>query len=251
MTQRLYIDLLKKVLTNTVHTAEPNVDESPSAFVLQFLDHYVRGPAISMLPMARIDNIERCVLDVLERGVPGDLIETGVWRGGATILMRAILKAYDVKDRAVWVADSFEGLPEPDAERFPIEAKSHGGVVMKNVFNHFAVGLAEVKANFSAFDLLDEQVKFLPGWFKDTLPTAPIERLAVLRLDGDYYESTRDALTSLYDHVSVGGYIIVDDYGEDDWTYCRQAVDEFRSERAIHDPLLAVDRRCSYWRRSG
>ena len=249
--EELYISLLKKVLTNTLHAAEPSQDETPSAFVLQFLDHYVRGPAISMLPMVRLDNIERCVRDVVERGIPGDLIETGVWRGGDTILMRALLAAYDDgRDRNVWVADSFEGLPEPDAARFPLEAQAHAGVVMTTAFRHFAASLDDVRANFAAFDLLDDRVRFLPGWFKDTLPTAPIDRLAVLRLDGDYYESTRDALTSLYDRVSVGGYVIVDDYGEDDWTYCRRAVDEFRVERAISAPLITVDARCSYWQRS-
>ena len=94
------------------------------------------------------------------------------------------------------------------------------------------------------------RVRFLKGWFKDTLPAAPIDALSILRLDGDYYESTMDALTSLYDKVSVGGYIIVDDYGEDSWTYCRKAVDEFRRERGIEDPIHRVDSNCYYWKRT-
>jgi hypothetical protein len=98
--------------------------------------------------------------------------------------------------------------------------------------------------------MLDDQVRFLKGWFSDTLPTAPVERLAIMRLDGDYYESTRDALANLYDKLSVGGFVIIDDYGEDSWTYCRKAVDEFRAERGIRDPLVRVDRPCSYWRKS-
>jgi hypothetical protein len=98
--------------------------------------------------------------------------------------------------------------------------------------------------------LLDDRVRFLKGWFKDTLPSAPIARLAVMRLDGDYYESTMDALVNLYDKLSVGGYAIVDDYGEDAWTYCRRAVDDFRLLRNIEDPLVRVDRCCYYWRRS-
>jgi hypothetical protein len=98
--------------------------------------------------------------------------------------------------------------------------------------------------------LLDEQVHFLKGWFKDTLPGAPLQRLAVMRLDGDYYESTRDALRNLYHRLSPGGYAIIDDYGEDTWTYCRKAVDEFRAEQNIHDPLVRVDSKCYYWQRS-
>jgi hypothetical protein len=246
----LYIDLMKKVLTNTLFASEPEVKENDATFVLEFLSHYIRGPAISMLPIARMDNLQACVMDVVARKVPGDLIETGVWRGGATIFMRAILKVLGANDRAVWVADSFEGLPEPDPERFPREAKAHQGVVMQKQFKHFAASFEDVRANFEAFGLLDSQVRFLKGWFKDTLPNAPIRRLAVMRLDGDYYESTMDALTNLYDKLSIGGYVIIDDYGEDEWTYCRQAVDEFRTARAIADPLIEADRRCFYWQRT-
>ena len=115
-----------------------------------------------------------------------------MWQGGATIFMRAVLKAYGEVGRTVWVADSFEGLPEPDAEKYPIERQAHDSPVMKNTFSHFAVGLEEVKRNFKAYDLLDDQVRFLKGWFKDSLPSAPIKELSVMRLDGDYYESTRD-----------------------------------------------------------
>jgi Macrocin-O-methyltransferase (TylF) len=107
-----------------------------------------------------------------------------------------------------------------------------------------------VQRNFSAYGLLDERVRFLKGWFKDTLPSAPIERLAVMRLDGDYYESTRDALVNLYPRLAPGGFVVVDDFGEDTWTYCRKAVDEFRSEHGISDPMIKVDSRCWYWRRS-
>ncbi len=247
----LYIDLLKKALTNTLFEEEPDADEPDELHLVHgFIQHYMKGPAVSMLPSARFDNLRSCLVDVLERGIPGDLIETGVWRGGATIFMRGVLKVYGVTDRIVWVADSFEGLPEPDAEKFPIEAKAHQGPVMKKVYQHFAVGLEDVKRNFQAYGLLDDRVRFLKGWFKDTLPSAPIGQLAVMRLDGDYYESTRDALTNLYDRLSVGGYAIIDDYGEDTWTYCRKAVDEFRRERGIEDPLIRVDSKCYYWRRT-
>jgi hypothetical protein len=177
------------------------------------------------------------------------LIETGVWRGGATIFMRAMLKTYGVADRTVWVADSFEGLPEPDAEKFPIEAETHSGSLMTKVYDHFAVDLEAVKSNFRAYGLLDEQVRFLKGWFKDTLPNAPISALAIMRLDGDYYESTTDALTNLYDKLSVGGYAIIDDYAEDAWTHCRRAVDDFRRQHNIKEPLIQVDSKCFYWKR--
>lgn len=248
--RNLYLDLLKKILTNTLFGEEPNPDqEEQHRFVDGFIRHYIQGPAISMLPSARMDNLRFCVEDALARGVPGDLIETGVWRGGATIFMKALLRVHGAENRAVWVADSFEGLPEPDPDKYPVEAKAHRGPVMRKAYRHFAAGLEEVRANFRAFGLLDENVRFLKGWFKDTLPTAPIGALAVLRLDGDYYESTRDALTHLYDKLSVGGYAIIDDYGEDSFTYCRKAVDEFRAGRGISEPLIRVDSKCFFWRR--
>ena len=97
--------------------------------------------------------------------------------------------------------------------------------------------------------MLDNQVRFLKGWFKDTLPTAPVSALAIMRLDGDYYESTTDALTNLYDKLSVGGYAIIDDYAEDGWTHCRKAVDDFRRQRDINGPMIQVDSKCFYWKR--
>ena len=119
----LYLDLLKKSLTNTIYTTEPK-EESEATFVRGFIDHYIQGTAISMLPLARLDSLQFCIDDVLKNGVPGDLIETGVWRGGATIFMRAMLKARGVADRTVWVADSFEGLPGGGRRSTRIEARN-------------------------------------------------------------------------------------------------------------------------------
>ncbi len=248
---KLYLDLLKRSLTNTIFKGEPDASEgSTPRYVEAAITHYQQGPAVSMVPLARLDNLQACVSDVVRDGVPGDLVETGVWRGGSVIFMRALLRVMGVADRVVWAADSFEGLPEPDAVEHPLEHKSFKSAAMTKYYRHLAVSLDEVKRNFSAYGMLDDQVRFLEGWFKDTLPTAPIDAIAVLRLDGDYYESTRDALTSLYDKVSPGGYIIIDDYGEDMWTECRKAVDEFRQARGITEPLLAVDKPCSYWRKA-
>jgi Macrocin-O-methyltransferase (TylF) len=247
----LYLNLLKRSLTNTIFESEPDeASASRERFLHGFVKHYVKGPSVSMLPLARMDNVQACIADVLRNNVPGDLIETGVWRGGTTIFMRAALAAYGDETRNVWVADSFEGLPEPDAELYPIEAKAHAGSFMKKGVDFFAAGLDEVKRNFEAYGMLDDRVKFLQGWFKDTLPTAPIEQLSVLRLDGDYYESTMDGLTNLYHKLSVGGYAIIDDYGEDEWTYCRKAVEDFRTKNGIDEPMIKVDSRCYYWQRS-
>jgi hypothetical protein len=243
----LYLDLLKKVLTGTLSGEEPDIDDP--RFLAGFIDHYINGSAYTMVPRARLDNIQDCIANVVGQQIPGDFIETGVWRGGTTIFMRGVLAALGAAGRSVWVADSFQGLPEPDAGKFPAEARAHASATMTETYKHFAVSRAEVEANFHAFGLLDDRVRFLAGWFKDTLPTAPIERLAIIRLDGDYYESTLDALTSLYDKLSPGGYVVVDDYGEDQWTYCRRAIDDFRRARGLTGELSRVDSKCYFWQR--
>lgn len=160
------------------------------------------------------------------------------------MLMRAILKAYGVEDRRVWVADSFEGLPPREEER---SSSDKGGPA--HTYEELAVSLEEVKANFERYGLLDEQVRFLEGWFHDTLPEAPIERLAVVRLDGDLYESTMDALVNLYPKLSVGGYLIVDDYGA--LPPCRQAVHDYREAHRIHEEIRLIDWSGVFWQRSG
>ena len=250
-TAALFLDLMKRSLTNTLFATEPDANEADNPrYVSQAIQHYQQGPAVSMVPLARLDQLQNCIVDVVRNGVAGDLVETGVWRGGVTIFMRALLNVLGDQDRRVWAADSFEGLPEPDPVKYPVEYKAFKSAAMTKYYNHLAVSLEEVQRNFQAYGMLDDRVRFLKGWFCDSLPTAPIGKSAVLRLDGDYYESTRDALVNLYDKVSVGGYVIIDDYGEDTWTYCRKAVDEFREERKIRSPLVRVDRPCSYWQRS-
>jgi O-methyltransferase len=196
-----------------------------------------------MLSLARLDNIQFCMESALKDRVPGDVIETGVWRGGATIFMRAVLKAYDVRDRSVWVADSFEGLPPPSGA-YPADADS-----TLHERRELAVSLEEVSENFRKYDLLDEQVHFLKGWFSRTLPHCPVDRLAVLRLDGDMYESTMDALSHLYGKLSIGGYAIIDDYGA--VPACKAAVHDFRERHRITDPILEIDWTGVYWRKVG
>ncbi|WP_374665733.1 TylF/MycF/NovP-related O-methyltransferase [Ramlibacter sp.] len=248
----LYLDLLKRVLTGTVDTAEPDFERgtTDSRFMVDFLRHYIQGDAVTMLPRRRLDHLQQCIETALHDAVPGDLLEAGVWRGGATILMRAVLAAHGEPGRQVWVADSFEGLAAPDAARHPREARAYAGPVMRDALGRLAVGIDEVRHHFQRFGMLDDRVRFLPGWFQDTLPDAPIGPLAVLRIDCDFHDATLQVLEALYDRVSPAGFVIVDDYGEDAWTHCREAVDGFRQRRGITEPLVHVDAGCVCWRRA-
>ena len=241
----LYLDLMKKCLTRIVfresgppiHPPLANFDPDARAAGMDW-----PADGETMIGLDRLNNIQHCVVDVLQRGVPGDLIEAGVWRGGATIFMRAILKAYGETQRAVWVADSFQGLPRADLENYPQDKRFE-----RRDLEQLAVPLEDVQANFVRYGLLDDQVKFLKGWFKDTLPTAPIERLAVMRLDADMYESTMDALTALYPRLSIGGYVILDDYNL--IPACHQAVEDYRGRFGITEPVVTIDWNGAYWQR--
>jgi O-methyltransferase len=194
--------------------------------------------AETMLGPARLDNIEECVRRIIADDVPGDLIETGVWRGGGSILMRAVLAAYGDTTRLVWVADSFEGLPRPTHPRDAGDEHWR--------YPQLAVSIDEVRTNFARYGLLDDQVCFLQGWFANTLPAAPIDQLAVLRLDGDMYGSTLDALEPLYPKVSPGGFVIIDDYALEG---CRQAVDDYRASNGVDEDLVRIDHTGVFWRK--
>lgn len=196
--------------------------------------------ADTMAGMKRLDNLQMAVETVLAEKIPGDLIETGVWRGGSCILMKAVLASYGVRNRRLYVADSFEGLPPPDAA-YPVD---QGDTLYQEDF--LRVSEAQVRNNFRRYGLLDKQVVFLKGFFADTLPGAPIDKLAVLRLDGDMYSSTMDALNALYHKLQPGGFCIIDDYA---LLTCAAAVQDFRAKHGIDDAMIQIDRIALYWRK--
>jgi O-methyltransferase len=254
-----YIDLLKKCVGNFIYDddlclmrgtvgVDPEtgkyfaVEPGPADASEKFNGGIWPSRAHTMIGMPRLDNLQHCVEEVLRDGVPGDFIETGVWRGGATIFMRGILKAYGVTDRQVWVADSFEGLPPADPIRYPQESP-----IEFQRFRDLAVSLDEVRKNFERYGLLDDQVRFLKGWFRDTLPNAPIKALAVMRLDGDMYESTMDALVNLYPKLSSGGFAIIDDYNA--VQACNDAVEDFLEARQITAELSMIPGCGAFWRK--
>jgi hypothetical protein len=257
----LYLDLLKKTLTfslwpeplkpTTNLTVTKALTKVAHDLVLARRQQFTReerqegkvwpGMADTMIGFKRLDNIQFCVESVINENIPGDLIETGVWRGGACILMRAVLAAYDISDRKVYVADSFEGLPKPDGKYSEDAGDIH------HTIDILAVTQEQVEENFRRYGLLDEQVVFLKGWFADTLPTAPAERYAVIRLDGDMYGSTMDAITNLYPRLSEGGYCIIDDYGG--LKDCAKAVEDYRAAHSITDEIHTIDWTGRYWRK--
>lgn len=186
---------------------------------------------LTLLPWTALENIHEAIKKTLENNVEGDFVETGVWKGGACILAKSIYNELD-PSRKVYCADSFEGLPKPSPE-FPQDAND----------THYldpmlSVSLEEVQNNFRKFNLLDDNVIFVKGWFKDTMVNFPVDKISILRLDGDMYESTIQVLDALYDKLSVGGYCIIDDYFH---LGCQLAINDFRNKKNITSPIIKVD----------
>jgi hypothetical protein len=200
------------------------------------------GSRHTMIGRQRLENIAACLESIRRDNIAGDLIECGVWRGGAAVFMRGFLKAFGILDRTVWLADSFAGPPAPSLPQDMDEDLS------ADHYPNLAIPLETVRDLFGRYDLLDGQVRFLPGWFKDTLARAPIERLALLRIDADLYESTRDALPALYPKLSAGGFVIIDDYHC--IPACREAVDEYRERARVATPLETIDWTGVFWRKT-
>ena len=168
----LYLNLMERVLLGVIYE-DPPIDQWSGGVFNPGLRAKGRdwpAKAHTMIGFERLRNVRELMSHVISDQIPGDFVETGVWRGGACIYMRAILKVFGIVDRKIWVADSFEGLPAPDPQRYP--AQDQGDI--HHTFKALTVSLEAVQENFRKYDLLDDQVRFLKGWFKDTLPSAPI-----------------------------------------------------------------------------
>ena len=311
----LYLDLLKRVLLNIVYheqsyqisltrskasgRPQPQL-ASAERFLLKarILGEDVALNTMSMIGLARLDSLHRCIEQLIADDVPGDLIETGVAKGGATILMRAVLRMKKDKTRRVLCCDTFcDDKPPPRPavallfqplwilvvmltylplgrswhrklyavlmklqRSFPVDMRHvsqdtvdsfifyvrHGHRFLRPSVPPCGSGLAQVRSHFARLGLLDDQVVFLKGFFSETLPNAPVDRLSLIRLDGDMYASTMDGLAHLYPKLSPGGFCIVDDYYS--FEECRLAVDEYRAAHGIDAEMVRIDNHAVFWR---
>jgi O-methyltransferase len=237
-----YIDLIKRTITNYTYLGG---DYSLESF--RSVTHYdVPNAQWKIEPLARpttlltrnqLDLIERCVVSLQERGVPGDFIEAGVWRGGVIILLRALLNAYGIAGRKVFAADSFAGIPK--------NARAVGDPV-DQWRDRWIASLEDVQQNIKRFGLLDDRIKFVPGFFADTLKGLANETFALMRLDSDSYDSVEESLVYLYPLLSSGGIVIIDDWH---LVGCKQAVLNYRDRHNISAELKTFDGN-AYWVKS-
>lgn len=237
----LYLNLLQECLLDNLYGQQKDINSTKNVSQNEIEKGlYWPDRAHTMVGRKRLQNVRHCIEECLKHNIEGDIIETGVWRGGTTIFMRGILKAYGDKNRKVYVADSFEGLPQPDV-RYPVDRGD-----IHHTFKALAVSLEEVQGNFKRYDLLDDKVVFIKGFFEHSLPKVKFSKLSILRLDGDMYSSTIQVLNLLYDKVSKGGYIIIDDYA---LKGAKAATHDFREKHEITSKIIDIDGIGAYWKK--
>jgi len=241
--RELYVDLLIKILTNTIYrdnSADPWNHAAPFKETIRSEGRDWPSVAHTMVGVRRLENLRDLVQRALDEKIPGNLMETGVWRGGCCILMRGILAANGDAERKVYVVDSFEGLPPP--------ARSEDDGDRHHTFTELVVSEDEVRSNFTKYGLLDEQVVFLRGFYRQTLPKLASGPLAVLRLDCCMYDSTSLVLEHLYPRVSPGGFVILDNYGA--IPRSKRAVEDYRGKHGITETIHEIDWTGVWWRKN-
>jgi O-methyltransferase len=250
---RLKLNFLKRILTDSLDDLSytnffkngyPNHDIMENSLLQDISNDRLEGldwpvKAHTMIGLKRLNNLHNMMDYIRINNIDGDLVETGVWRGGATIFMKAYVNFYNM-NKKVFVCDSFSGLPEPDLEKYPQDiGDTH---YSNNILN---VSLEEVISNFKLYNLLDENVKFVKGWFSDTLVNnKEISKISILRCDGDMYMSTMDILENLYSKVTENGVIIIDDYCLPN---CVKAVSDFRNKEEIKNDIDVIDNCGIFW----
>jgi len=228
-----YVELIKRSITNYAYLggAAPVREFSSATHYDARQGRWLVDPLarpLTLLNRRQLDLIEQSMLTLEAQCVPGDYIEAGVWRGGVIILMNALLRAYGIAGRRIHAADSFAGIPRNVRFKHdPVDTWS----------DRWVASLDEVKQNIARFDLLDDRVVFVPGYFADSLGHLAGERFGLIRLDVDSYESVETSLTRLYPLLSCGGIVIIDDWH---LVPCRMAVGAYRSAHGITDPIMTA-----------
>jgi O-methyltransferase len=252
--------------SRTVHSAYKLTRRLPEASLYDWINLRRTASIFRVLPNTmlsgpRLINAYDAMETIEREGIDGAVVECGVWAGGSIGLMACVSKRHGNRGRVFHLFDSFEGLPQPSTEDVDVVngfREQHPGLAPDDgdksdalvAIGACAAPLDEVRHLF--FDVLaidSQQVVIHKGWFQETVPpaSASIGPVSLLRLDGDWYESTKTCLEGLYDNVVKGGFVIIDDYGH--FVGCRKAVDEFLESRALDVQLVDIDGEGVYLRK--
>ena len=199
----------------------------------------------TMTGKLRVMALVQAVRFVVESGVPGDFVECGVWRGGSAMAIAMKLESMGVRDRRIWLYDTFQGMTEPtDADVEAHSGRRASDLLARTIrgdgSNIWCIaGLSDVRRNMELTRYPEENIRFVEGDVLRTLPNTKPEQIALLRLDTDWYESTRVELSELYPRLQVGGICILDDYGY--WRGSKQAADEYFAENGPRPLFNRID----------
>lgn len=200
--------------------------------------------AVTMTSPERIFALITAVVYVCENGIGGDFVECGVWKGGSSAAIAKTLAHLKVTDRTLWMYDTFDGMSQPTEADVDFLGQTADQLLdRQDIAESTSVWcrspLGEVKATMRATGYPMDQINFVQGRVEETLPRRSPERLALLRLDTDWYESTKCELEILFPKMSPGGVLIIDDYGH--WQGCRKAVDEYFAQQGVSMLLNRID----------
>ncbi len=237
---------LPAIIQSSILNSRGNIDLAfPSDFSQEENELISSVQSMTMTSPERLVCLSRSIDYILDNGIGGDIVECGVWRGGSMLLVaKKLINAKD-QSRNLFLFDTFEGMSEPGKmDVSAIDNKHAKDLLIKsdkfdgnNIWCYSS--LDEVRKNIRNSEYDERKIFFVKGKVEDTLPHPSIRDIALLRLDTDWYASTKHELETLFDHLVPGGVLVIDDYGH--WSGCKKAVDEFIKERKLKIFLNRID----------
>ncbi len=211
----------------------------------EFWEIYNLCSSYTMTSVERMFALYSSVNYVLKNNIKGDFVECGVWRGGSAMLIAKILSKKNITDRKIYLYDTFEGMTEPTEKDVDLKGKNAKDSYEEILKNSNEPGwcfanLIDVKSNMNLTKFTENNIIYVEGKVENTIPSiVPPSSIALLRLDTDWYESTKHELNHLYPKIENNGVLIIDDYGH--WEGCKKAVDEYFNENKINILLNRID----------
>lgn len=229
-TRENYIELMKKIILNSIYEDGPWITDGST---------FPKGKALTMIGTRRLNNLQMLIKTVIKDNITGDIIEAGCWRGGAMMFARTILNAYNQMNRSVFMCDSFSGIPQMEDSKYAQDKAAHTlGILNYNPVENVYAMLKKLN--------LENGTIVVKGYFNETLHKIHAKSFSIIRLDGDTYISTIQSISALYPKLSVGGYIIIDDYLG--WISCKQAITDYRKQHNIDEEIIEVFHEKGEWK---
>ena len=239
-----FIKYILKIFNLKINRIKKNV--YPIDINNNFIEEYKMIEAYTATSIERVYALKSAITYIIKNKIKGDFVECGVWKGGSCMLMAKTLVNEGEKERKIWMYDTFDGMTEPTDDDCEIETNVSGSDLLKNTpkntdkFNMWAYAPLEmVKKNMKKTMFPEECIHFIEGKVENTLSKIKPQNIALLRLDTDWYESTKCELEQLYPLLSIGGVLIVDDYGH--FSGAKKAVDEYFSKTNVKPLMNRID----------